>query len=116
MRVLPSGVSPLVHAETGHDISLVCDYELEDDILYSIKWYRDDKEFYRFRPRGGMMQSMIAASFMFFSFTESPPVTTYFLPGVSVMRRSSPTHLIIHNISSSTSGIFKCEVSAGPPR
>ena len=56
------GGSPLVHAETGQDISLTCDYELEDDILYSIKWYRDDKEFYRFRPRGGMVQSMLAAS------------------------------------------------------
>ena len=114
--MLKDGVGSLVHVETGQDISLTCDYELEDDILYSIKWYRGDKEFYRFRPKGGMMQSMIAVSLIFFSFTESLPVTTYFLPGIYFYRRSSPTHLIIHNISSLTSGIFKCEVSAGPPR
>ena len=109
-------MSPMVHAETGQDISLTCDYELEDDILYSIKWYRGDKEFYRFRPRGGMVERIIEACFVFFSLSESPPVTTYFLPGVSIHRRSSPTHLVIQNISHSTSGVFKCEVSAGPPR
>ena len=44
--------SGLLHADVGEDISLTCDYKLEDDILYSIKWYRDDKEFFRFIPRG----------------------------------------------------------------
>ena len=38
--------------EAGHALSLECDYKLEGDILYSLKWYRDDKEFYRYIPRG----------------------------------------------------------------
>ena len=29
---------------------------------------------------------------------------------------SSPTHIILNNISLSTSGRYKCEVSGGPPR
>ena len=52
LKVLNDGEHSLLHAETGRDISLLCAYELEQDILYSIKWYRDDKEFYRFLPRG----------------------------------------------------------------
>ena len=50
--MIPQNRSGLMHAEVGEDISLICDYKLEDDILYSIKWYRDDKEFFRFIPRG----------------------------------------------------------------
>ena len=34
-------------------LNLECDYKLEGDTLYSLKWYRDDKEFYRYIPRGG---------------------------------------------------------------
>ena len=33
-------------------LNLECDYKLEGDTLYSLKWYRDDKEFYRYIPRG----------------------------------------------------------------
>ena len=44
--------SGLVHAEVGEDITLTCEYRLERDTLYSIKWYRDDREFFRFIPRG----------------------------------------------------------------
>lgn len=30
---------------------LYCRYDLEGDRLYSVKWYKDDEEFYRFMPR-----------------------------------------------------------------
>ena len=29
---------------------LVCSYDLEDSELYSVKWYKDGQEFYRFMP------------------------------------------------------------------
>ncbi|KAG8186974.1 hypothetical protein JTE90_005747 [Oedothorax gibbosus] len=35
----------------GETIKLSCGYDLEDDKLYSIKWYRDDVEFFRYVPR-----------------------------------------------------------------
>ena len=34
----------------GQAVQLNCTYELEFDQLYSIKWYRDDDEFYRYLP------------------------------------------------------------------
>ena len=38
--------------EVGHSLSLECDYQLEGDSLYSLKWYRDDREFFRYIPQG----------------------------------------------------------------
>nr|XP_023014526.1 uncharacterized protein LOC111504245 [Leptinotarsa decemlineata] len=35
----------------GESVTLVCDYDLESAALYTIKWYRDDEEFYRFVPK-----------------------------------------------------------------
>ena len=33
-----------------------------------------------------------------------------------MLAHSTPTHIILNNAASATSGVFKCEVSAGPPR
>ncbi|KAG8234405.1 hypothetical protein J437_LFUL012790 [Ladona fulva] len=35
----------------GSTTTLVCHYDLEGDFLYSVKWYRGRREFYRFTPR-----------------------------------------------------------------
>ena len=51
----------MIRAELGHDISLDCDFGDDDGrhdhqsrlrSLYSIKWYRDDREFFRYIPTG----------------------------------------------------------------
>ena len=34
----------------GQSAQLACDYDLEQSRLYSVKWYKDGKEFYRFMP------------------------------------------------------------------
>ena len=38
------------HAIKGDDVTLECDYDLQGDSLYSVKWYRNDQEFYRHIP------------------------------------------------------------------
>lgn len=35
----------------GDVAELICDYDLGNDNLYSVKWYKDHEEFYRFVPR-----------------------------------------------------------------
>lgn len=32
-------------------VTLECHYDAEDEKLYSIKWYKDGHEFYRYLPR-----------------------------------------------------------------
>ena len=38
------------HALRGDDVTLQCLYDMEGDKLYSIKWYRNGHEFYRYIP------------------------------------------------------------------
>ena len=43
-------------------------------------------------------------------------MTTYPLAGVAVAASSSPTLLTLEAVSGATAGLYKCEVSGGPPR
>lgn len=38
------------HANLGHSITLYCWFNLDDASLYSVKWYKDEFEFFRFMP------------------------------------------------------------------
>ena len=51
LRVLEDDLLPTV-VERGEDVELWCRYELEGDTLYSLKWYRNNMEFYRYTPQG----------------------------------------------------------------
>merc|ERR1712136_641584 len=35
----------------GADVVLHCKFDLEDDVLYAVKWFRFGREFYRFEPQ-----------------------------------------------------------------
>lgn len=39
------------YAILGQAVQLECPYEMEGDELYSVRWYKDGNEFYRFVPR-----------------------------------------------------------------
>jgi hypothetical protein len=53
-------------ALSGHSVQLECLYALEGDLLYAVKWYRDNHEFYRFVP------------------AEDPPASVFPLNGIEV--------------------------------
>lgn len=50
----------------GETATLQCDYELGNDALYSVKWYKDHEEFYSFLPK------------------QKPPAHSYAVDGVNV--------------------------------
>lgn len=43
--VIPAAV------KRGDNALLICNYDMEDDSLYSIKWYKGRREFYRYTPK-----------------------------------------------------------------
>lgn len=59
--VVPSAV------RRGEDVRFVCQYELEpDETLYSMKWYKGKREFFRYTPK------------------ENPPIRQFPVSGISV--------------------------------
>ncbi|KAH6930421.1 hypothetical protein HPB50_013461 [Hyalomma asiaticum] len=90
-----SAPSAAIH---GRGMWLNCSFDLESDELYSVKWYKNDTEFYRYIPR------------------DRPPAQNYDLPGVVVdMSRSREGHVFISSVNLSSEGNYRCEASAEAP-
>ncbi|XP_055676941.1 uncharacterized protein LOC129786132 [Lutzomyia longipalpis] len=103
----------------GESALLECQYELEgsrdigsddgynyasnfesDDreTLYSVKWYKDNEEFYRFVPRA------------------NPPQHSYKVEGIRVDHKfSDSTRVMLRGITLKSTGDYRCEVSAEAP-
>ncbi|XP_076336510.1 uncharacterized protein LOC143239381 [Tachypleus tridentatus] len=77
---------------------LYCWYNLEGDELYSVKWYKNHVEFYRFLP------------------SDNPPGQKYDLVGVHVdLKNSNQTHVYLDQTDLNTDGLYGCEVSTEAP-
>lgn len=50
----------------GETAQLQCDYDIGNDTLYAVKWYKEHEEFYRYVPKA------------------RPPATSYKLEGIHV--------------------------------
>ncbi|GFQ83856.1 uncharacterized protein TNCT_171541 [Trichonephila clavata] len=82
----------------GESVELSCIYELENDRLYSIKWYRNDVEFYRYVPN------------------DWPPGQFLPLPGVKVdLSKSGQRSVYLRSVDLNSTGTYRCEVSAEAP-
>ncbi|XP_017086679.1 uncharacterized protein LOC108118467 isoform X2 [Drosophila eugracilis] len=82
----------------GTAAQLECLYDLDGEALYSVKWYKDGNEFYRYVPR------------------DMPPAQTFLLPGVSVdLHNSSDATVTLRNVNLQSAGRFRCEVSGEAP-
>ncbi|XP_064548553.1 uncharacterized protein beat-IIIa [Drosophila montana] len=77
---------------------LGCRYSLDGESLYSVKWYKDGHEIYRYVPR------------------DKPPGQAFPLPGVNIdLRNSSDTQVMLRRVTLQTSGLYRCEVSGEAP-
>ena len=67
--------------------------------LYSLKWYRDNVEFYRYIPSGEKPSLLQIQVLWFWSLsTEVPSLTVFVMPGLEVLDYSSPTHIVLNNV------------------
>ncbi|XP_022816415.1 uncharacterized protein LOC111349511 isoform X1 [Spodoptera litura] len=91
-------VSVPTYRVRGQPAQFECDYELGEDNLYSVKWYRDNEEFYRYMPKF------------------DPPKHAYKLEGIKVdLQKSDDRRVILHQVTLKSSGLYRCEVSAEAP-
>ncbi|XP_033248616.1 uncharacterized protein LOC108161179 isoform X1 [Drosophila miranda] len=82
----------------GSAAQLECLYDLDGEALYSVKWYKDGNEFYRYVPR------------------DMPPAQTFLLPGVKVdLHNSSDAIVTLRDVNLQSAGRFRCEVSGEAP-
>ncbi|XP_076336071.1 uncharacterized protein LOC143239116 [Tachypleus tridentatus] len=85
-------------ARFGEKTRLTCNYDLEKDSLYSVKWYKDDLEFFRYVPKDIPQRQFFPLDGIKIDFTRSNHQTVY-----------------IEDIQTATSGRYRCEVSADAP-
>jgi len=109
----------------GETAVLRCDFELEGALLYAVKWYRENEEFYRFVPKS------------------EPQKTSYLVDGIKVdvslickypvrngrriniflciymiclqHMHSNSRQLTLRDITLKTTANYRCEVSAEAP-
>lgn len=82
----------------GEAAHLHCDYDLGNDTLYAVKWYKDNEEFYRFVAK------------------ERPQSTSYRVDGVDVdVSASDNKKVVLRPVRLRTGGLYRCEVSAEAP-
>lgn len=82
----------------GESVELTCSYELDDEQLYSVKWYKNDVEFYRYVPN------------------DWPPGQFLPLPGIRVdLSKSNKNSVYLRHVDLHSGGMYRCEISAEAP-
>ncbi|KFM79693.1 hypothetical protein X975_22581, partial [Stegodyphus mimosarum] len=82
----------------GDSAYLTCLYDMGGEKLYSVKWYKDEQEFYRFFP------------------SLNPQYMAFHAPGIYVdLSRSGRSTVYLRNVTLETEGRYTCQVSADEP-
>ncbi|XP_066948632.1 cell adhesion molecule 2-like [Macrobrachium rosenbergii] len=82
----------------GGEVLMTCEFDLEGDQLYSVKWYKANREFYRYVP------------------AEKPSIQYFPTPGINVVSERSNQHQVtLSEVNLNTTGRYKCEVLAEAP-
>jgi len=86
------------YAVKGRQAVLTCDFDLEGQALYSVKWYKSGLEFYRYIPGN------------------KRPMTYYVRAGVRVDKKHSDERQVtLKDLSMKSTGRYRCEVSTEAP-
>ncbi|CAB4059491.1 unnamed protein product [Lepeophtheirus salmonis] len=81
-------------AKAGLDVKLTCDYDLQGQRLYQVKWYKGSHEFYRYSPN------------------DENKIKLFLVENLDVdPRRSDSTTVVLKNLHVDMTGTYTCEVS-----
>ena len=115
------------YRQRGSNASLMCKYELEpNEELFSLKWYKEDTEFYRHTPPDLLSQPPPMTTY------GDPPqfnrktfptqkhmhqqgglVQTWPVPGIRIDEENSkPQYVILKRVTFKSTGTYRCEVTA----
>ncbi|XP_043481542.1 uncharacterized protein LOC122510743 isoform X2 [Leptopilina heterotoma] len=79
---------------SGDAVWLTCDYDLQGKLLYTVKWYLNDAEFYRYSPK------------------RNPPGLALSVKDIKVnLTRSNMNDVMLLDVSRNQTGIYKCEAT-----
>lgn len=82
----------------GNAATLSCQYDLEQAALYSVRWYFETEEFYRYVPK------------------ELPPTLVFPVSGINVdLANSDSASVTLRSVTRELSGQYQCEVSEDAP-
>ncbi|XP_029346840.1 uncharacterized protein LOC100165071 [Acyrthosiphon pisum] len=82
----------------GTTAILRCDYDLEQEALYTVKWYKGRREFFRYVPK------------------ELPHTRVFPLATINVdVSESGPNQVVLRQVTPELDGKYRCEVSADAP-
>ena len=110
------------HVIRNNTVKLECHFDMNGEALYSVKWYKDGYEFYRYVPR------------------DHPPAQVFHQTGINVdvrfcikrsdkmncngiymfsliqqLQNSTDTQVVLDAVSLASTGRYRCEVSAEAP-
>ncbi|XP_053678532.1 uncharacterized protein LOC128728907 [Anopheles nili] len=82
----------------GTSATLVCECDLPDEDLYSVKWYKGKHEFFRYTSK------------------EIPSIKIFPKAGISVnVNLSNASHLVLVNLEPQSGGKYSCEITEAAP-
>ncbi|XP_060852464.1 uncharacterized protein LOC132930548 isoform X2 [Rhopalosiphum padi] len=86
------------HTVLGSSTILECTYDLEGEHLYSVKWYKNGDEFFRYLPKS------------------KPSIQVFEKSGIYIdIDKSNSNEVVLKSLELSSSGTYRCEVSAEAP-
>ncbi|XP_018370295.1 PREDICTED: uncharacterized protein LOC108765903 isoform X2 [Trachymyrmex cornetzi] len=82
----------------GTTVNMSCKYDLQSDTLYTVKWYKQSAEFFRYVPK------------------EMPPIGVFGELGARVVTNRSDAHrVVVKDVQPNHTGKYRCEVSGDSP-
>ncbi|XP_040074269.1 signal-regulatory protein beta-2-like [Ixodes scapularis] len=92
------GLDVPAYAVSGGSARLRCRFRLGDSPLYSVKWYKGTREFFRYVP------------------SENPPKKYFILSGIRVnVTESDESSVLLEHLALHNGGTYQCEVSTDAP-